>query len=99
MADLMGDPLHLYAPPRPWCFPCWSLEGRRVAAQHLGLACEWHWGILSDSEREDARGAVAKKHPRGGGLRHVHEQMWVVRIDLRQHSTVETTWRQEPDKP
>jgi hypothetical protein len=82
-------------PPRPWCFPCYAHDGSRVFAAHLGLACEWHWGILSASEQEDARRAVAVKHPRGGALRSVIEQIFVVRRDLRENSTVEQTWAAE----
>ena len=83
-------------PRRPWCLPCVEL-GSRVPATEYGLCCEWHLGILSDADREALRLAVLERRPGGGKLRKVIDQIWAVRVTLRQGSTgpnnVEAIWQ------
>lgn len=84
-----------YDPPRPWCFPCRNYGFGDVWAQFLGIACEWHWGLLSPSDQAALSVAVRARHPRGGRARSVLEQIWVVRQQLRNFSppnTVEKVW-------
>jgi hypothetical protein len=85
---------------RPWCFPCrTSLGDRNSAAMGpgLGVACDFHWEMLSRRDQESLRAAVLARHPRGGRVVTVNEQVWIVRHDLRHNSagqsnTVEATW-------
>ena len=87
-----------YAARRPWCLPCREADGSRTHAQYLGVACEWHWGILSAADRA-AMEAAFREHGiglRGGHVRRVLDQVWIVRYYLRQQrppNTVEATWR------
>lgn len=87
--------------PRPWCLPCAEL-GTRVPATEYGIACEWHVGILSDRDREALRLAVLDRHPRGGRVKKVIEQIWVLRVTLRQGSTgrnnVEAIWQADAEE-
>jgi hypothetical protein len=88
------------AQPRPWCFPCTRLDGSQVWAMHLGIACDWHWGILSVNDQEAMRAAVLARHPRGGRVRTVIEQLVVIRMDLRNGgapNTVEETWAKDAE--
>ena len=92
LIDLHRDPT-----PRPWCFAC-RAEDCRCWAQHLGMVCDWHWGILSESDQEALREAVRRRHPRGGRVHNVIEQLVIVRMDLRSGdipNTVEQTWNEE----
>lgn len=86
---------------RPWCLPCAEL-GTRVSATEYGVCCEWHLGILAAADREALRLAVLEKHPRGGKVTRVIEQIWVVRVTLRQGLTgpnnVEAIWRADRDE-
>lgn len=82
---------------RPWCFPC-RAEGCRCWAEHLGIACDWHYGILETVDQAALREAVRRRHPRGGLVRHHIEQLVVIRLDLRTGNitnTVEETWAAE----
>ena len=83
-------------PLRPWCLPCVEAYGRRQGAPNLGIACDWHWGILSPADQEAMRLAVLERHPQGGKVRRVIDQIWVVRVTLRQQLTgpnnVEAIW-------
>lgn len=91
----------VYSPPRPWCMPCGEM-GSRVTATEYGLCCEWHLGILSDVDREAVRLAVLERHPRGGRIRRSIDQLWVVRVTLRQGLTgpnnVEAIWQADADE-
>ena len=82
-------------PTRPWCLPCFEL-GTVVTATEYGLCCEWHLGILSDADREAVRLAVLERHPRGGKIRRQIDQIWAIRVTLRQKLTgpnnVEAIW-------
>jgi hypothetical protein len=83
---------------RPWCLPCRDLDGSQVWAMHLGVACDWHWSILSEDDQFALAEAVSRRHPRGGSIRTVIEQIWVIRVDLRQQrppNTVEETWARD----
>jgi hypothetical protein len=83
---------------RPWCLPCRDSDGSRVCAAHRGVACEWHYGILSDADQRALDAAIDLRHPRGGRVRTPIEQIWVVRVDLRNQrppNTVEQAWRDE----
>jgi hypothetical protein len=81
---------------RPWCLPCRGNDGSRAWAMHLGVACDWHWHLLSASDQEALRAAVSAHHPRGGRVSAVNEQIWIVRVDLRGGgNTVERTWLDE----
>ena len=83
---------------RPWCLPCREADGSRVWASALGVACEWHFGILSEQEQAELTAAVRRRHPRGGRVNTVLGQIWTVRHDLRQSgSTVERTWRADAE--
>lgn len=66
----MGD---VFNPRRPWCFCCGS------HASYLGVACSWHWELLSDAARTAIEAEVLAAHPRGGRVRRVTEQAWVTR--------------------
>ena len=84
---------------RPWCLPCREADGSRVWASALGVACEWHWGILNDDDQRALETAVRERHPKGGRVASVIEQIWVVRRTLRHTpNTVEATWRADADK-
>jgi len=86
------------APQRPWCLPCRSLDGSRAWAQFHGIACEWHWGYLSETDQAAITEAVRRRHPRGGRVRTHIEQIWVVRMDLRQQkppNTIEAAWERD----
>lgn len=84
---------------RPWCLPCREGAGLRTWASVLGVACEWHWGILSDDDQRALQVAVLKEHPRGGRVTSVIEQIVVVRMTLRQSkATVEATWRADAEQ-
>jgi len=81
---------------RLWCLPCRSIDGSRVWAEHLGIACDWHWGYLSASDQTAMVEAVKRIHPRGGRVRTHIGQIGVVRMDLRQQNppnSVEKTWK------
>ena len=81
---------------RNWCLPCRELTGTISWAQALGVACEWHWGILSDADQAALAAAVREKHPRGGSVRSVIGQIWVVRKILRETpNTVVETWKRD----
>lgn len=83
---------------RPWCLPCRYIDGSRVWAEHLGIACDWHWGYLSESDQRAMAEAVRRHHPRGGRVRSHIEQIVVVRMDLRQQkppNTVEESWERD----
>lgn len=85
---------------RPWCLPCTEL-GARATATELGVACQWHFGILPDRDQESLRRAVLEVHPRGGSVRTVIRQIWVVRVILRGQSTpstVEAIWKADADE-
>jgi hypothetical protein len=85
-----------YQPRRPWCLPCRQADGSRVYAQFLGVACEWHWGILPTADQDALTSAVRRHHPNGGRVQRVITQIWVVRHDLRDgRNTVEKTWRDD----
>jgi len=83
---------------RPWCLPCRYIDGSRVWAEHLGIACDWHWGYLSASDQAAMVEAVKRIHPRGGRIRTCIEQIVVVRMDLRQQNPpngVEEAWERD----
>ena len=83
---------------RPWCLPCRNIDGSRVWAEHLGVACDWHWGYLSPSDQDALRVAVSRHHPRGGRVRHHIEQIVIVRMDLRNGNppnTIEEAWERD----
>jgi hypothetical protein len=64
----------------------------------LGIACDWHWGYLSESDQAAMTEAVRRLHPRGGRVRTPIEQIVVVRMDLRQQrppNTVEEAWARD----
>lgn len=58
-------------PKRPWCVRC------RSWAEYLGVACPVHWWDLSDETRAAITANVRERHPRGGRVTRVTEQMWV----------------------
>jgi len=85
-----------HRPARPWCLPCRGDDGTVTFAQFLGIACEWHWGILEESDQQALTDAVRRRHPRGGRVRSVLAQIWVLRGDLRRGgNTVEKTWHRD----
>ena len=89
-----------YEQARPWCLPC-RREGSRVHAQHLGIACEWHWGILSESDQAAMTEMVRRWHPRGGRVRNHIEQVVIVRMHLRTGdipNTIERRWQEDWDE-
>jgi hypothetical protein len=63
---------------RPWCVRCRQEDGSEAWAAMLGVACEWHWGILSPESQTALRAEILKKHPRGGRVSMVTEQLWVI---------------------
>jgi|GEM_PF-4092190 hypothetical protein len=74
-----------WKPTRPWCLPCRERDGS-----------DWCWGVLSDADQAAMTQAVRELHPRGGRVTRVTEQIWVVRLLLRQQrppNTVEATWK------
>lgn len=90
----MRRPYSISTAKRPWCLPC-RAEGARVWAEHLGVACDWHFGILSEANQAALREAVRRQHPRGGRVTTAIGQIWVVRQILRNGdipNTVEKVW-------
>jgi hypothetical protein len=78
--------------------PCRDIDGSRVWAEHLGIACDWHWGYLSEADQEALWQAVLARHPRGGRVWTHIEQIVVVRMDLRQQkppNSIEETWERD----
>lgn len=83
-----------YQARRPWCLPCREGDGSRATATHRGVACEWHYGILTPAQQDELNRAIDTRHPKGGGARNVLEQIWIVRVELRQADrSIEETWR------
>lgn len=63
---------------RPWCVRCRQEDGSEAWAAVLGVACEWHWGVLSPKAQAELKAEVLEKHPHGGRVTMVTEQLWVI---------------------
>jgi hypothetical protein len=63
---------------RPWCVRCRQEDGSEAWAAILGVVCEWHWGVLSLDAQVSLAAEVLRKHPRGGRVTMVTEQLWIV---------------------
>jgi hypothetical protein len=63
-------------------------------ASEFGIACDWHWGLLTEGTQVAIREHLLKRRPRGGSAQTYGEQIFTIRF----YGHAEAEWAAQPDE-